>query len=142
MPFFYFFSNFFYFFWLGWRARFLPEAHVLANQDFNVVIGADGRRNTLDGFGRKEFRGKLAIGITANFVNNRAKEDSAVDERGGVSYIFDRGFFDKLKEDSGIDLENSVYYKDDTHYFVMTAKKQSLLQIGVIFQTVLLIYWQ
>jgi hypothetical protein len=59
-----------------------------------------------------------------------------------VSYIFDRGFFDKLKEDSGIDLENSVYYKDDTHYFVMTAKKQSLLQKGVIFQTVLLIYWQ
>lgn len=33
---------------------------------------------------------------------------------------------------SGIDLENIVYYKDDTHYFVMTAKKQSLLEKGVI----------
>lgn len=32
----------------------------------------------------------------------------------------------------GIDLENIVYYKDDTHYFVMTAKKQSLLDKGVI----------
>lgn len=32
----------------------------------------------------------------------------------------------------GIDLENIVYYKDDTHYFVMTAKKQSLLEKGVI----------
>ena len=32
----------------------------------------------------------------------------------------------------GIDLENIVYYKDDTHYFVMTAKKQSLLKKGVI----------
>lgn len=33
---------------------------------------------------------------------------------------------------SGVDLENIVYYKDDTHYFVMTAKKQSLLEKGVI----------
>lgn len=33
---------------------------------------------------------------------------------------------------AGIDLENIVYYKDDTHYFVMTAKKQSLLDKGVI----------
>lgn len=35
---------------------------------------------------------------------------------------------------SGIDLENIVYYKDDTHYFVMTAKKNSLLKKGVIMQ--------
>ncbi|KFO80930.1 Protein-methionine sulfoxide oxidase mical3a, partial [Cuculus canorus] len=34
----------------------------------------------------------------------------------------------------GIDLENIVYYKDDTHYFVMTAKKQSLLKKGVILE--------
>lgn len=33
---------------------------------------------------------------------------------------------------AGIDLENIVYYKDNTHYFVMTAKKQSLLDKGVI----------
>ncbi|XP_022241856.1 uncharacterized protein LOC106459621 isoform X1 [Limulus polyphemus] len=37
-----------------------------------------------------------------------------------------------MKEHTGIDLENIVYYKDDTHYFVMTAKKQSLLERGVI----------
>lgn len=40
---------------------------------------------------------------------------------------------------SGIDLENIVYYKDDTHYFVMTAKKQSLLEKGVILQVKLLL---
>uniref|UniRef100_A0A673ILB8 Molecule interacting with CasL protein 1 n=1 Tax=Sinocyclocheilus rhinocerous TaxID=307959 RepID=A0A673ILB8_9TELE len=34
----------------------------------------------------------------------------------------------------GVDLENIVYYKDDTHYFVMTAKKGSLLKKGVIKQ--------
>merc|ERR1712098_333252 len=32
----------------------------------------------------------------------------------------------------GIRLENIVYYKDVTHYFVMTAKKDSLYQRGVI----------
>lgn len=32
----------------------------------------------------------------------------------------------------GIDLENIVYYRDNTHYFVMTAKKPSLLDKGVI----------
>ncbi|KTG00191.1 hypothetical protein cypCar_00027186 [Cyprinus carpio] len=37
----------------------------------------------------------------------------------------------------GVDLENIVYYKDDTHYFVMTAKKGSLLKKGVIKQKAL-----
>lgn len=27
-----------------------------------------------------------------------------------------------------------MYYKDDTHYFVMTAKKQCLLRLGVLRQ--------
>uniref|UniRef100_A0A8D1LIH3 F-actin monooxygenase n=1 Tax=Sus scrofa TaxID=9823 RepID=A0A8D1LIH3_PIG len=65
---------------IGWRAEFLPADHSLSEFEFDVIIGADGRRNTLE----------------------------------------------------GIDLENIVYYKDCTHYFVMTAKKQSLLDKGVI----------
>ena len=39
-----------------------------------------------------------------------------------------------LHEETGIDLENICYYKDDTHYFVMTAKKNSLLRRGVLRQ--------
>lgn len=35
-----------------------------------------------------------------------------------------------MREATGCDLENIVYYKDDTHYFVMCAKKQSLLERG------------
>ena len=31
-----------------------------------------------------------------------------------------------------IDLENIIYFRDNTHYFVMTAKKDSLLERGVI----------
>ncbi|XP_055078587.1 F-actin-monooxygenase mical2b isoform X2 [Periophthalmus magnuspinnatus] len=116
----------------GWRAEVRPATHPVSEFDFDVVIGADGRRNTLDGFSRKEFRGKLAIAITANFVNRNTTAEAKVEEISGVAFIFNQKFFLELKEDTGIDLENIVYYRDNTHYFVMTAKKQSLLDKGVI----------
>uniref|UniRef100_A0A3P9A4Q3 F-actin monooxygenase n=1 Tax=Esox lucius TaxID=8010 RepID=A0A3P9A4Q3_ESOLU len=116
----------------GWRAEVRPADHPLADFEFDVVVGADGRRNTLEGFKRKEFRGKLAIAITANFVNRNTTAEAKVEEISGVAFIFNQKFFLELKEETGIDLENIVYYKDNTHYFVMTAKKQSLLDKGVI----------
>ncbi|XP_059681823.1 F-actin-monooxygenase MICAL2 isoform X5 [Gavia stellata] len=117
---------------IGWRAEFLPVDHPLSEYEFDVIIGADGRRNTLQGFRRKEFRGKLAIAITANFINRNTTAEAKVEEISGVAFIFNQKFFQDLKEETGIDLENIVYYKDSTHYFVMTAKKQSLLDKGVI----------
>ncbi|XP_044114781.1 F-actin-monooxygenase MICAL2 isoform X7 [Neovison vison] len=117
---------------IGWRAEFLPADHCLSDFEFDVIIGADGRRNTLEGFRRKEFRGKLAIAITANFINRNSTAEAKVEEISGVAFIFNQKFFQDLKEETGIDLENIVYYKDCTHYFVMTAKKQSLLDKGVI----------
>nr|XP_023646579.1 F-actin-monooxygenase MICAL2-like isoform X4 [Paramormyrops kingsleyae] len=116
----------------GWRAEICPSDHPVSDFDFDVVVGADGRRNTLEGFRRKEFRGKLAIAITANFINRNTTAEAKVEEISGVAFIFNQKFFLELKEETGIDLENIVYYKDNTHYFVMTAKKQSLLDKGVI----------
>ncbi|XP_016133041.1 protein-methionine sulfoxide oxidase mical2b-like [Sinocyclocheilus grahami] len=116
----------------GWRAEVRPADHQISDYEFDVIIGADGRRSTLDGFKRKEFRGKLAIAITANFVNRNTTAEAKVEEISGVAFIFNQKFFLELKEETGIDLENIVYYKDNTHYFVMTAKKQSLLNKGVI----------
>lgn len=55
-----------------------------------------------------------------------------IEEISGVAFIFNQKFFNDLHEAKGIDLENIVYYKDETHYFVMTAKKQSLIDKGVI----------
>ncbi|KAM5170950.1 F-actin-monooxygenase MICAL3 isoform 2-T2 [Mantella aurantiaca] len=118
----------------GWRATVFPKGHPVSGFDFDVIIGADGRRNTLAGFRRKEFRGKLAIAITANFINRNTTAEAKVEEISGVAFIFNQKFFQELREATGIDLENIVYYKDDTHYFVMTAKKQSLLEKGVILQ--------
>ncbi|KAM7177708.1 F-actin-monooxygenase MICAL3 isoform 3-T3 [Macrochelys suwanniensis] len=117
---------------IGWRAQVHPKTHPVSEYEFEVVIGGDGRRNTLEGFRRKEFRGKLAIAITANFINRNTTAEAKVEEISGVAFIFNQKFFQDLREATGIDLENIVYYKDDTHYFVMTAKKQSLLDKGVI----------
>ncbi|XP_058883531.1 protein-methionine sulfoxide oxidase mical3a-like isoform X14 [Acipenser ruthenus] len=117
---------------IGWRAEVCPRTHPVSELEFNVIIGADGKRNTLPGFRRKEFRGKLAIAITANFINRNTSAEAKVEEISGVAFIFNQKFFQDLREATGVDLENIVYYKDDTHYFVMTAKKQSLLEKGVI----------
>ncbi|XP_024947547.1 F-actin-monooxygenase Mical isoform X15 [Cephus cinctus] len=119
---------------IGWRAKITPADHPVSQYEFDVLIGADGKRNTLEGFKRKEFRGKLAIAITANFINKRTEAEARVEEISGVAFIFNQKFFKELYQDTGIDLENIVYYKDDTHYFVMTAKKHSLIDKGVILQ--------
>uniref|UniRef100_A0A7I4Y486 F-actin monooxygenase n=1 Tax=Haemonchus contortus TaxID=6289 RepID=A0A7I4Y486_HAECO len=118
----------------GFRACLEPKGHILADYDIDVLIGADGKRNTIPGFPREEMRGKLAIGITANFVNNKTPAEERVPEISGVAYIFNQAFFKEMYAKTGVDLENIVYYKDDTHYFVMCAKKQSLLDMGVILQ--------
>ena len=116
----------------SWRVQLTPKTSPLTTCSFDCVIGADGRRNTLPGFNRKEFRKKLAIGITANFTNNRTRAECQVEEKSGVSFIFAQKFFHDLRQETGIDLENIVYYRDDTHYFVMTAKKKCLIDKGVI----------
>jgi hypothetical protein len=118
----------------GWRAEVTPSDHAVSHYEFDVLIGADGKRATLEGFKRKEFRGKLAIAITANFINKKTEEEARAEEISGVAFIFNQMFFRQLYQETGIDLENIVYYKDETHYFVMTAKKHSLLDKGVIKQ--------
>ncbi|KAL6483390.1 hypothetical protein MHYP_G00082620 [Metynnis hypsauchen] len=118
----------------GWRALVHPESHPAASYQFDVFISAGGGRFVPDGFKIKELRGKLAIGITANFTNRRTAAETQVPEISGVARIYNQKFFQQLHTEMGIDLENIVYYKDDTHYFVMTAKKNSLLKKGVIKQ--------
>ena len=115
----------------GWRVKLSPADHPLDQLDFDVIVGADGRHSTLPEFSFKKSKGnKLGIAITVNFVNNFSEAEKSVSEQPGLSYIYNQEFFLGLKNSKEIDLENIVYYKDDTHYFVMTAKKWSL-QKGV-----------
>ncbi|XP_064328313.1 F-actin-monooxygenase MICAL1 isoform X1 [Phalacrocorax carbo] len=118
----------------GWRAVLQPSSSPLSHYEFDVLISAGGGRFVPEGFKRKETRGKLAIGITTNFINRHSQAEVEVAEISGVARIYNQKFFQNLYNKTGIDLENIVYYKDDTHYFVMTAKKQSLLKKGVILQ--------
>ncbi|NWI68847.1 MICA1 monooxygenase, partial [Todus mexicanus] len=118
----------------GWRAVLHPDSSPLNHYEFDVLISAGGGKFVPEGFKRKETRGKLAIGITTNFINRHSQAEVEVAEISGVARIYNQRFFQNLYNKTGIDLENIVYYKDDTHYFVMTAKKQSLLKKGVILQ--------
>ncbi|XP_041351912.1 F-actin-monooxygenase MICAL3-like isoform X2 [Gigantopelta aegis] len=117
---------------VGWRCLVTPRDHPVSEYQYDVLICCDGKRNTIPGFPRKEFRGKIAIGITANFINRNTTAEAYVEEISGVAFIFNQKFFLDLKDKTGIGLENIVYYKDETHYFVMTAKKDSLLDKGVL----------
>lgn len=116
----------------GWRVLTTPTTTPISSYDFDVLLAADGKQNSLPGFRSKEFRAKLALAITVNYVNHNTKQENSVPEIGGVAYVYSQDFFNNLAKVHGIELENIVYYKDETHYFVMTAKKQSLLQKGVL----------
>lgn len=121
----------------GSRAHFQSEYKLqekeLHSYEWDVIIGADGRRSTLSKFfPLKEFRGRLAIAITANFINRQTPAEASVSEISGLSFIYNQDMFNALAYDTNILLENICYYKDDTHYFVMTAKKKSLLERGVL----------
>ena len=135
---------------MGWHAKLMPEDHEARHFSFDVVVGASGKTVNLHGFNRYKLDAKLAIAITCNFVNEASKEEvisnysikleiilivilqAYVNEISGVQKQYHQQFFEKLEQAHGIKLENIIYYKDTTHYFVMTATKDSLLQRGVI----------
>ena len=84
----------------------------------------------------------MAIAITANFKNKRTTAEAVVEEISGVAFVYKQDFFNNLYEELGIALENIVYYKDETHYFVMTTKKHSLLDRKVLKKvSIIMIYY-
>ncbi|XP_071174859.1 F-actin-monooxygenase mical1-like isoform X1 [Mytilus edulis] len=129
----------------GWKVNCKPQNHKVADFVFEVLVAATGARDALceyelrfengtvtkQGFERKEYRGKLSIAITANFVNSNTTSDRKAKEIGGVARHFHQKLFKDLETKKGIKLENMVYYKDETHYFVMTPTKASLVRRGV-----------
>ena len=116
----------------NWKVECTPSLCTVNQMTFDVVVGAEGKHVTVPGFERREFRGKLAIAITANFENKHTTAEAIVEEISGVAFVYKQDFFNSLYEELGIALENIVYYKDETHYFVMTTKKHSLLDRGVL----------
>ena len=116
-----------------WRLKLDQPNHPIANLDFDFIVAADGARTKFRTVIDHNIKpGKLCIGITANFVNTRSQKEMEVQSIAGVAAIYDQQFFRSLKSDKQIELENIVYYKDDTHYFVMTARKKNLLAKKVL----------
>jgi len=118
-----------------WTAKVDSELENLAPEllKYNVLVGGDGEGSRVAQFAefeRKIFQGSRAIGITCNFVNTKTKPEQDIREF-GILAIYDQKFFKELKDKYEIELENLVYYRGETHYFVMTAKKSTLLARGV-----------
>lgn len=61
------------------------------------------------GFTVREMRGKLAIGITANFVNGRTVEETQVPEISGVARIYNQSFFQSLLKATGQGLSSQGF---------------------------------
>lgn len=114
-----------------WRAK--CDHVVVSDYGFNVLVGGDGESSRVAnfmGFDKKETAYSLALGITANFENSKTKSQLSAKEV-NVARHFKQEWFAKLAREKKIELENMVYYQDDTHYFVCTAMKDSLLTKGV-----------
>ena len=115
----------------GWRVSLEPSDHHVTQLDFDVIVGANGQKRCLADFRRTKTKGRTAIAVTANFVNRRTTVETRVRETGALNYVYHRDFFMTMRS-FGVELENLVYFKGETHYFVMTVKRESLLEKGVL----------
>lgn len=73
----------------------------LQPQDQFGGLGGGSRLSPPAGFKRKETRGKLAIGITTNFINRHSRAEVEVAEISGVARIYNQKFFQNLYNKTG-----------------------------------------
>lgn len=133
---------------LGVRLEFVRDAKEVADGALvckdgsrlpcDTLLVADGANSLLGrALGLKPvvvgLRGRgSAIGVVANFVNNRDTSQMALRQFSWARQ-FNMPLFTDLKEKCGINLENCVYYKGSSrHYMVMTPTKQSLLEAQIL----------
>jgi len=105
---------------------------VQVENEYDMVLCATGKKVPLEGFERRCEGRRMAIAITANWENQNSAEEKKVEEIAGLARQNKIEFFKALEEAHNVSLENLVYFKDQTHYFVMTATKENLLKKGVI----------
>ena len=100
-------------------------------QGCHMVFCATGSNVPLEGFSKKKPDYKMAIAVTANFRRG-LKDEGKVEELAGLAFHSQQEYFTSIEKEHGIGLENIVYFKDLTNYFVMTVKKGSLLENGIL----------
>ena len=65
-----------------------PENELLANYEFKFLVVASGKNVAVEGFDRRSLDAKLAIALTANFVNNHSAEEAEVRQISGIAKQF------------------------------------------------------
>ena len=65
-----------------------PENELLANYEFKFLVVASGKNVAVEGFDRRSLDAKLAIAVTANFVNNHSAEEAEVRQISGIAKQF------------------------------------------------------
>lgn len=53
---------------IGWRAEVHPRTHPVNELEFDVIIGADGRRNTLSGKNSTSYNMKIENVLSKSLV--------------------------------------------------------------------------
>ena len=66
-----------------------------------------------------------------HFKNKGTIDEMTLEEQSGIARQFNAKMFDSLKESTMAELENVVYYRGETHYWVMTPTTDSLIKTGV-----------
>jgi len=110
--------------------RCSPE---IPNLPCTLLIGSDGVASTVAkryNFNRTKFSGSLCIGMTFNFKNTHTPGEIALREF-ALASLYHPAYFKEIQEKFHVSLENLVYYQGETHYFVMTIKKNSLIDRDV-----------
>ncbi|RQM22348.1 hypothetical protein B5M09_008858 [Aphanomyces astaci] len=100
----------------------------------SALVGAGGNRDTIGhlvDIGRKSFSPSPAVGAVVIFPNRRTKAEVTLRQFSWAKQ-YNQDMFAALKADLGVDVENVVYYRDEVHYVVMTPKKASLIDAGVL----------
>jgi hypothetical protein len=68
--------------------------------------------------------------MTFNLKHNHTSEEVGLTEF-ALASLYNQSYFKEIQDKYNICLENLVYYRGETHYFVMTIKKNSLFDRGV-----------
>ncbi|KAF0689398.1 Aste57867_19160 [Aphanomyces stellatus] len=117
----------------GYRIHTTPPLPV-ALQRVSALVGAGGSHDTIGnlvGIERKTFSPSPAVGAVVIFPSLHTKEELAIPQFSWASQ-YNQDLFGRLKLELGVDVENIVYYREEVHYVVMTPKKASLIDAGVL----------
>jgi hypothetical protein len=96
---------------------------------FTPVVAQEGETPL---FELKKVQYSQALGMVTHFQNNSTVEENCIQEQGGIARQFNMEMFDSLQRTTMCELENVVYYRGESHYWVMTPTTESLEKTGVL----------